>query len=107
MRYRVEISPAVHGQIDEQVAYLGSEQVAEATVVGWLASLYDALMSLQDHPRRFPADVIRTRILGYEIRRMGVGAFVVYYRVDGDRSVVEVLAIRHGKRRPWLDGGAD
>lgn len=107
MRYRVEITPEVHGRIDEQVAYLRSEQVAETTVVGWLASLYDALLSLQEHPRRFPVDVIRTQILGYEIRRMGVGEFVVFYRVDGDFGLVRVLTVRHGKRRPWLEGGAN
>lgn len=106
MNYRVEVSPEVQEQIDEQVAYLRSEQVSETILVGWLMSLSDAMLSLREHPLRFPVDAIRTQIRGYEIRRMSVGEFVVFYRVMGELGLVQVLTIRHGKRRPWLEGGA-
>jgi plasmid stabilization system protein ParE len=34
------------------------------------------------------------------VRRMPVPPYLIYYRVDDARRVVEVITIRHGKRRP-------
>jgi len=103
MTYRVEIPPEVHAQIDAQVAYLRDEHVAEFTMADWLLGVYDGITGLREHPARFPIDEIRTQIRGYEIRRLNYGEFAVFYRIDDDRRVVQILTIRHGKRQPWLE----
>ena len=50
-----------------------------------------------------PIDEIRTQIRGYEVRRLNYGEFAVFFRIDDDRCVVQILTIRHGKRQPWLE----
>lgn len=37
---------------------------------------------------------------GYEVRRANYGDYAIFFRVDDAQQVVEVLAFRHGRRRP-------
>lgn len=99
MMYRVEISLVVHGQMNSQVEYYRGEMVPDATVVRWLAGLFDAVDSLREHPKRFPIDADRSAIKGYEIRRFNYGEFGVFYRVREDDGLVQILDLRHGRRR--------
>ena len=68
-------------------------------VTKWTTELYDRLEALSEHPKRFPVDDQRTNALGREIRRLEHGRFSVFYRVNDETSDVEILDIRHGKRK--------
>jgi len=100
MSYRVEIPPQVNAQIDDQVVYYRDEGVADQVIIQWLSGLLDVVDSLEQMPLRFPVDPDRTAIRRYEIRRLNYGEFGIFYRVYEDRRVVEILDLRHGRRRP-------
>jgi plasmid stabilization system protein ParE len=58
-------------------------------------------------PRRFPVAERESEMFGQEVRRVNHGDYAVFYFVDEGEGVVELLAFRHGRRRPWLGGDAD
>ena len=61
------------------------------------------MTSLEQWPRRFPVADAISQAKGYEVRRANYGEYAVFYRVDESRAVVELLAFRHARRRPWAD----
>lgn len=88
------------------MAYYLEEGVSVETVSRWASGLDERFEGLTDHPKRFVVDEPRTQALGYEVRRLVHDEYLVFYRVDDDRSVVEVLDFRHGRRQPTTDMGA-
>jgi len=98
MIYRVHYGPDIAGLIEAQVVYLEQQGAGTAVVIDWLLGLYDRIASLREHPKRFAIDTQRSQILGYETRRFNHGAYGVFYRVDADRGLVEILDFRHGRR---------
>lgn len=105
--YRVETPPQVNAQIDDQVEHYRDEEASEQVIIGWLSGLLDAIDSLEQLPLRFPVDPDRTAIRRYEVRRFNYGEFGIFYRVHEDRRVVEILDLRHGRRRPGHEDEMD
>lgn len=103
MKYRVIYTQEVVNAIEAQVAYFIGEQAPSDRIESWLAGLYDCMIFLDQWPRRFPIAEAISRAKGYEVRRMNYGQCAIFYRVDDGRSVVELLAFRHGRRRPWSE----
>ncbi|MEL7484927.1 MAG: type II toxin-antitoxin system RelE/ParE family toxin [Planctomycetota bacterium] len=100
MTYLVRIAPTVRAQIEEQIDYYLGEGVSVETALAWAIELDQRFESLEKFPNRFPIDERRTQALGREIRRFEQGSFYVFYRVEDDERIVNVLDIRHTSRRP-------
>lgn len=103
MKYRVVIPREIQDAVDEQVVYLLSEGAPTDRLEGWLTGLYERMESLYSFPRRYAVAEAVSTATGYEVRRMNYGDYAVFYRVDDRRMVVEVIAFRHGRRRPLLE----
>jgi plasmid stabilization system protein ParE len=81
--------------------YYFSQEVPVEVVAAWLRGLYGKVECLYDMPRRIPVAHWMTKAKGYEIRRMNYGEYALLCRVREDERLVEIIAFRHGRRRPW------
>lgn len=105
MTYRVVITDEVLAAIDAQIAWYIDQGVSRDLIGTWLAELVGKVNSLRELPKRFGVAETVSRIVGHEVRRMNHGEHALFYRVRDQERIVEVLAFRHGRRRPWLEGG--
>ena len=101
MTYRVVISNEALGAIEAQAVYLLESGAPEARVGAWMRRLLDVIDSLETWPHRFAVAEEVSQALGKTIRRVNVDEYALYYRVCEDTGVVEIMAMRHGRRRPW------
>jgi len=103
MMYRVIYAQEAVDAINAQIAHYARESVPVDTINAWFQNLIDQVAGLYSMPKRFPVAQAVTKVKGYEIRRMNYGVYAVYYRVDDERKIVEVIAFRHGWQLPWLE----
>lgn len=100
MDYRVLYSPHVLANIREHVRYLIKEQkVSPATIQRWYAPLFERIESLHKMPRLYAVDETATKRHGYEVHKLTYKKYVVYYTVNDDKQVVELIAFMHGAKR--------
>lgn len=98
MTYRVFYTATVQEALVDQVEYLRNQAVLDQTIEEWFTGLYDAIDSLYRWPLRHPISEYESALKGFEIRQLVYGDYLVHYRVDQDRHVVEVLSFRHGRK---------
>lgn len=97
-QYRVVISPHVYAKIMAQLDYIAEDSLTNA--VAWHDRLLNAIEALGEHAG-FTVDEEASERVGHEVRRMVFErTYLVFYRVDEVRSVVEVENFRHGMRLP-------
>ncbi|MBL4697778.1 MAG: type II toxin-antitoxin system RelE/ParE family toxin [Phycisphaerales bacterium] len=104
MMYKIIYAQEALDGINNQVTHYVSESVPVDTINAWFQGLIDQVAGLYSMPRRFPVAQSVTKVKGYEMRRMNYGVYAVYYRVDDDQKMVEIVAFRHGRQQPWLEG---
>jgi len=100
MIYLVHYNSDIASLIDAQVKYLEQQRASTPIITNWLLELYDRIASLREHPKRFVVDTQRSEAISYEVRRFNHGEYGVFYRVDDEQAVVEILDFRHGRRLP-------
>lgn len=103
MTYRVVIPTTVLDAIDAQMAYLREQGAPPDRLDGWFMRLFDLIESLDRLPKRFPIAEAVSTATGEEVRRMNFGEYAVFFRVLDSRRIVELLAFRHGRQRPWTE----
>ena len=103
MTYRVLMSPKVLDAIDRHLVYLRHEGAPPDRMDAWLEGLLATIDSLYLMPRRFPVAETVMGAKGYEVRRANHGDYALFYRINEDTRMVEVIAFRHGRQRPWLE----
>ena len=100
MAFSVEVSDQAVQDADEILGWLLSEHAGD-TGIRWFVGLSEAIQSLSDFPERCPlaAESIR---FPFEVRQLLYGnrphVYRILFTIDGD--VVNILHIRHGRRRP-------
>ena len=99
MTYRVLYTESVRADIAAHVRYLQDQQVSPEVIENWFAGLFDLIDSLYQWPLRYPVAEPESRAMGFEVRKIIYGRYLVFYRVDQAQHLVEVLAFRHGARR--------
>jgi plasmid stabilization system protein ParE len=100
MAYRCELTR--WALLDADEAYEWIAQVAPGRAARWYQGLLRAIETLTDNPRRCSL-APEAEDIGQEIRQLLYGRRSGVYRilfVIRDDSIVRVLAIRHGARRP-------
>ena len=102
--YKIIYAQEALDGINNQVTHYVSESVPVDTINAWFQGLINQVAGLYSMPRRFPVAQSVTKVKGYEMRRMNYGVYAVYYRVDDDQKMVEIVAFRHGRQQPWLEG---
>ena len=106
MRYRVVTSASAVAALEEQAMYLREQGAPEDRVAGWLRRMLDAVDALEKWLHRHGVAHDVSDAIGFVVRRLYVDDYGVLYRVDDAAGVVEILAVRHGRRRPWTGGTA-
>jgi len=100
MEFRVELTSRAQRDVDAIYAWLAGEQAGESGA-RWFAALRAAITSLQALPARC-ALAPESRESPVEVRQLLYGrrphTYRILFYIDGD--VVQVLHIRHGRRRP-------
>lgn len=102
MAFRVELSDQAQADIAAIYDWLLSQQAGDAGE-RWFVALREAIASLSTMPTRCPVSAER-RDLPFEVRQLLYGRRPHVYRVlfTIDSDVVQVLHIRHGRRRPLV-----
>ena len=95
-RYRIIISPRASADLHGVHKYIETESPQNAA--GVLDALIRAINSLEQLPHRHRVYQGR-REPSAAVRRMPVPPYLVYYRVDDKNRPVEVVTVRHGRRR--------
>ncbi len=96
MIYRVIYGPTFRDHLRGHIQYLCSKHVSQPTIDGWYNRLFDLIDSLDVWPRRFPIDEQQSAATGREIRKFNVGHYLIYYHVDDNAQVIQLVAFRHG-----------
>ncbi|MGB0953275.1 MAG: type II toxin-antitoxin system RelE/ParE family toxin [Planctomycetota bacterium] len=102
MTYEVVLTDTVRDAIEAQILFYKEEGVALDVISNWLAKLMQRIEDLYEMPHRYPISEIVTAVSGLETRRLNHGENALYYRVDEKAKRVEIIAFRHGRRRPGL-----
>ena len=100
MDFRVELSQQAQRDIAAIYDWLQSQQAGEAGE-RWFVALRTAVASLRNLPARCPI-ASESRDSPIEVRHLLYGrrphVYRILFAIEGD--VVQVLHIRHGRRRP-------
>jgi len=99
MRCGVLITDAVLERIQEQARYIAVDQQAPEAAVRWLERVFEASDTLAETPRRCP-HAPEDNYRSYEIRWLGVGAFMLLFTVVEEARTVWVIGARHGRHLP-------
>lgn len=99
MSYQVVYTRTVIRQIEEQVQYLQNQKVSTTTIDAWFSRLFEAIDGLYEWPLRYPIAEAQSNARGFEIRKMNFDDYLIHYRVDATKQMVEVLSFFHGAQR--------
>lgn len=101
MKFTVRIAAEAEQAILEQAQFIAVDKPQAAE--NWLQEIYDEIDKLESMPRRHPASLELSTALGCDIRRLIVGEYLLFFRVDDEQQTVDVLRFRHGAQRPPLE----
>jgi len=94
VRHRVRLLPAAVQDLEEIVAYIGSDSEQAALAYGdWLLERIDGLGVLPRAYPEFPGTA-------GDIRYHTVGSHQVFFRIDASVQTVEVIRVLHAHRDP-------
>lgn len=93
MDYRLLYTQRALNDLAEIIGHIGEDDADAASRFG--SSLLDHIDLLARFPRM--GSIIRKRP---QVRKLLHSPFLIYYRVDDDKRVIEVLHVRHGARKP-------
>lgn len=97
MTYRVVTIPAAKQRIRDQAAYIATEQDEPARAVRWLQSVFDKIDSLAQMPRKYQT-AAEDEWRDYEIRRMRLGQFLLFYTIAEETKTVWVIHAKHTRQ---------
>lgn len=97
MKFTVEVSPIVIAALQRQARVIAADKPAAAE--RWLRQIQRSIASLESLPRRHGLAESLSHLLGMEIRKLIVGNYVLYFRVDEVRSLIRIVRFRHGAQK--------
>ena len=99
MRYTVCVEDAPFAAIGHAACYIAIEQKSPENARRWLDELWERIDDLETLPRRHPIDAFQTAVLGRPTHKLVFGPYVVFFQVDDEQELVNVLGFRHGATR--------
>lgn len=100
MTYRVFYSQGFQDDIREHVHYLECRRVSAETIERWYDVLFELVDGLSEMPGRCPVDERASERWGFEVHKLAHRKYLIHYRIDQSRRLVELLSLTHGARRP-------
>lgn len=93
MDYRLFYTQRALNDLAEIVGHIAEDDADAASRFG--SSLLDHVELLTRFPRM--GSIIRKRP---RVRKLVHSPFLIYYRLDDDKRMIEILHLRHGARKP-------
>lgn len=98
MSLRVLVTPEALEQMFECARFIAVERQSPDTAAAWLERVLASTDELSEFPHRGPVCPESSQ-LGYELRRLILGNYAMFYTVDAPSGVVWVVGFRHAARR--------
>lgn len=95
--YIVKITTQAEEQLQEIVKYIASELKAPKAALRLLDEIEVSILSLSQFPQRV-ALTEEKPWRGTGIHKMPIKSFLIYFWIDKEKSLVQVIAIIYGKR---------
>ena len=96
MKYTVKIYPRAYLDLDGIYSYIAKNLMAQGTAENLLASLEDAIFSLEQFPEREPVRRVGAYAnRGY--RQLFVKNYTVIYRVHKEKREVHIVTVRYSR----------
>jgi len=96
-RYQVRIAPTALAHIEGQTRYIARDSAANA--MQWNSRLLAAINQIGENPSH-AVDESASKATKQEVRRTNFErTYLIYYVVNDDTQIVEILDVRHGARR--------
>ncbi len=96
--YVVIVAKTATLAMDEQARLIMADKPIAAAK--WIDRLWDKIESLETFPHRNPVSEEESRVLGFEVRKLLFGAYLIFYRIQEEKVRVEVVRFRHAARLP-------
>ena len=96
MAYSIIVAPRTLHDLDELSDYIGDTLCAPDAARGLVSRIVEAIGKLADFPYE-GAKVHFDFVPDYEIRRVVVQEYLIFYRIDEAQHTVYVLRIRYGR----------
>lgn len=100
-RYSVEISEPAEQDVLDIARYISAELSAPEAALEMVDTLDDSMNSLDDNPKRQPL-VRDDRLAARGYRALPVKNYLVFYIVDEQARVVDIIRILYN-RRDWVN----
>ena len=97
MSYEVFVVAAAKQRIREQAKYIATIQGAPEAAARWLLRIFDKIDGLATMPRRYSV-AVEDAWCDYEVRRIPVGQFVLFFTIVDEDRTVWVIHAKHGKQ---------
>ena len=97
MTYDVYIIPGAKIRIRQQAEHIATVQKSPETAAKWLARVFDTIDGLAEMPRRY-ALAMEDAWCAYEVRRIPIGQFVVFFTIVDETQSVWVVHAKHGRQ---------
>jgi len=97
MTFDVFITPAAKRRIRDHAEWIATQQAGPQVAADWLARIFGTIDGLGQMPRRCPLAAEDTWC-EYEVRRLSIGQFVLFFTILDDAQAVWVLHARHGRQ---------
>jgi len=104
MKYAVRINARTLSKILDAARYIAVDCESPGNAEAWTERLWDAIGDLELLPRRHPADEWQTAVAGRETRKLIHGPYIVFFQIDEEHRVVNVVAFEHGSTRGMNPG---
>ena len=96
MKYAIKIYPRAYRDLDGIYSYIAKNLMAQGTAKNLLASLEDAIFSLEQLPEREPVRRVGAYAnQGY--RQLFVKNYTVIYRVHNEKREVHIVTVRYSR----------
>ncbi len=99
MSYRIRWSHLATARLEALTDFIAEKSTIAA--VEMVDRLMGGVSILEDHPE---AGMVWPRSNDGSIRRLVVGAYLVYYEVFVEGEVVKIHTVKHGRERPLEPG---
>lgn len=97
MTYEVFVVAAAKHRIREQANYIAAIQGAPEAAARWLLRIFDEIDGLATMPRRYGM-AVEDAWCDYEVRRIPIGQFVLFFTIVEETRAVWVIHAKHGKQ---------
>lgn len=98
MTYAFILPSNVEARIFEYALFIAEDSPDHA--IAWVDDISDRMKRLVKMPEAHPVSEEESEALGYEVRKLVLGYYLAFYRVDDKLRQVQMVDFRHARMQP-------